>query len=77
MAFPASPAPHRIDSRRFAGRIARVPEKVRQELARRGHRLNVLAPYANGFNAAIVSYADRGVLMAGADPRYSVFDVAW
>jgi gamma-glutamyltranspeptidase/glutathione hydrolase len=50
---------------------SRVPEDVRRELARRGHGITVLAPYASavGQGEAVVRDAARGINFAGADPR--------
>jgi gamma-glutamyltranspeptidase/glutathione hydrolase len=75
-AFPASPTPHTMypGDLQVEGRIA---EEIRAELVRRGHKLYVLAPYAIGSNAAILSDAAAGVVTAGADPRNNALAVAW
>jgi gamma-glutamyltranspeptidase/glutathione hydrolase len=75
-AFPSSPFPHVM----YPGDLQvedRIPEEVRTELARYGHKLTVTGPYTIGNNAAIVSNAKTGVLAAGADPRLPAFGLAW
>jgi gamma-glutamyltranspeptidase/glutathione hydrolase len=74
--FPSSPAPHTM----YPGDLQvedRVPEAVRSDLVRRGHKLSVSGAYSIGSNAAIVSDAAKGVLAAGADPRNNALSLAW
>jgi gamma-glutamyltranspeptidase/glutathione hydrolase len=75
-AFPSSATPHGM----FPGDLqveSRLPEAVRADLARRGHKVWVQGPYSIGMNAAIVSDAATGVLSAGADPRVTAVAIAW
>ena len=74
--FPSSPTPHTM----FPGDLQvedRVPEAIRAELVKRGHKLTVAGSYAIGSNAAILSDAARGFVAAGADPRVLAQAVAW
>jgi gamma-glutamyltranspeptidase/glutathione hydrolase len=50
---------------------SRIPEDVRNELARRGHAITVLAPWASlvGQGEAVMRDGKRGVNFAGSDPR--------
>jgi gamma-glutamyltranspeptidase/glutathione hydrolase len=75
-AFPSSPTPHRM----YPGDLRvedRVPEAVRTELLKRGHKLTVGTSYSIGNNAAILSDAVRGFVAAGADPRVPATALAW
>jgi gamma-glutamyltranspeptidase / glutathione hydrolase len=74
--FPASPFPHTM----YPGEMSvesRVPETVRAELVRRGHKLFVSGPWSIGSNAAILIDAVTGSLSAGADPRAAAQALAW
>jgi gamma-glutamyltranspeptidase / glutathione hydrolase len=74
--FPASPFPHTM----YPGEMSvesRVPESVRAELVRRGHKLFVNGPWTMGSNAAILIDPATGSLSAGADPRVSAQALAW
>src|SRR5262249_16277696 len=74
--FPASPTPHTM----YPGDLqveARVPEEVRTALVERGHKLSVSSALSIGSNAAIVSYSEKGVVAAGADPRNNALALAW
>ena len=55
----------------------RVPQPVRPDLLRRGHKLSVSGSYSIGSNAAILSDAAKGIVAAGADPRNSALALAW
>jgi gamma-glutamyltranspeptidase/glutathione hydrolase len=55
----------------------RIPEEVRAELIKRGHKLTVSGSYAIGSNGAILSEPVKGYLAAGADPRASALALAW
>jgi gamma-glutamyltranspeptidase/glutathione hydrolase len=73
-AFPASPFPHTM----YPGDLSvesRIPEPVQKELAAKGHKLRVAAPWSLGSNAAIMVDLKRGILSAGADPRVDAY--AW
>jgi gamma-glutamyltranspeptidase/glutathione hydrolase len=74
--FPASPFPHTM----YPGDLGvenRVPQPVRAELLRKGHRLRVYGAWALGSNAAIVADPATGILNAGADPRANAYATAW
>jgi gamma-glutamyltranspeptidase/glutathione hydrolase len=74
--FPASPFPHTM----YPGDLGvenRVPQSVRAELLRKGHKVRVYSPWSLGSNAAIVSDSATGVLSAGADPRANAYASAW
>jgi gamma-glutamyltranspeptidase/glutathione hydrolase len=74
--FPASPFPHTM----YPGEMSvesRVPEGVRAELVRRGHKLFVNGPWTMGSNGAILIDTLNGSLSAGADPRVSAQALAW
>jgi gamma-glutamyltranspeptidase/glutathione hydrolase len=75
-AFPASPFPHTM----YPGEASvenRVPEPVRAELVRRGHKLYVVGGWSIGNNAAILVHPTTGVVSAGADPRVPALALAW
>ena len=74
--FPASPFPHTM----YPGEASvenRVPEAIRAELVRRGHKLYVVGPWSLGLNAAILIDPRSGSLAAGADPRATALALAW
>ena len=74
--FPASPFPHTM----YPGEMSvenRVPEAVRAELVRRGHKVFVSGSWSIGSNAAILIDPETGSLSAGADPRVSAQALAW
>jgi len=74
--FPASPFPHTM----YPGEMSvesRVPEAVRAELVRRGHKVFVSGPWSMGSNAAILIDPATGSLSAGADPRVAAAALAW
>jgi gamma-glutamyltranspeptidase/glutathione hydrolase len=74
--FPASPFPHTM----YPGEMSvenRVPEAVRAELVRRGHKVFVSGSWSIGSNAAILIDRETGSLSAGADPRVSAQALAW
>jgi gamma-glutamyltranspeptidase/glutathione hydrolase len=50
---------------------SRIPEGVREELSRRGHRLVVKEPYSGGFALVqgIMVDPDSGLIFGGSDPR--------
>jgi gamma-glutamyltranspeptidase len=47
----------------------RFPPAVRDELAARGHKLQVVGPLEGGCNAQVIVRQDDGLLLAGSDPR--------
>jgi gamma-glutamyltranspeptidase/glutathione hydrolase len=74
--FPASPFPHTM----YPGAMTaedRIPEAVRAELSKRGHKLRVTGAWTIGSNAAVMIDLKSGVLSAGADPRVDAYALAW
>jgi gamma-glutamyltranspeptidase/glutathione hydrolase len=74
--FPASPFPHTM----YPGDVSlesRIPETVRAELARRGHKVAMKGPWSMNSSAGIMVEAGTGTLSAGADPRTSAVALAW
>ena len=74
--FPASPFPHTM----YPGDLGledRIPEAVRDALARRGHKVRTYGPWSLGSNAGIVVDPLTGVLSVGADPRVDAYALAW
>ncbi len=75
--FPAGFHPHGQSDRLFVE--ARVPERIRGELAARGHGVDVWPDYEFDAGSVQTSLAirppggDRPVLSAGADPRRSAY----
>jgi gamma-glutamyltranspeptidase/glutathione hydrolase len=74
--FPASPFPHTM----HPGEVAledRIPQEVRVELERRGHKVSLRGPWTMGATSAIIIDPKTGVLSAGADPRGDNYALAW
>ena len=72
--FPSSEFPHTM----YPGHLPiedRIPEDVRNELEKRGHKVEVQGAWTLGATSAIV--IDQGVLSAGADPRGDGYALAW
>jgi len=66
--FPSTFYPHRA----LPGVLRiedRIDERVREELAARGHKVETRAPWCEGRVLAIQLDKRRGLLMGGADPR--------
>jgi gamma-glutamyltranspeptidase/glutathione hydrolase len=73
--FPSSPFPHTM----YPGNLSvegRIPEAVRAELERRGHKLRVSGPWSMNNSAGIV-IERNGTVSAGADPRCPATALAW
>jgi gamma-glutamyltranspeptidase/glutathione hydrolase len=74
--FPASPFPHTM----YPGDLAiegRIPEAVKDDLAKRGHKVAVRGPWSMNDSAAILVDWEHGTLHAGADPRTTALALAW
>jgi len=74
--FPASPFPHTM----YPGDLSlegRIPDSVRAELARRGHKVTMHGPWSMNDSAAIMVEAETGTVSAGADPRTTALALAW
>jgi len=74
--FPASPFPHTM----YPGDLSfesRIPATVKGELEKRGHKVEIKAPWSMNSSAGIVVDIQRGTVAAGADPRTSATALAW
>ena len=74
--FPASDFPHTM----YPGEMSvesRIPETVREDLVKRGHKLKVVGAWTLGATSAIVIDPETGLLSAGADPRGDNYALAW
>jgi gamma-glutamyltranspeptidase/glutathione hydrolase len=74
--FPASPFPHTM----YPGDLwleGRVPDAVRAELARRGHKVTMRGPWSMNSSAGILVEAGTGTVSAAADPRVAALALAW
>ena len=74
--FPASPFPHTM----YPGDLSfesRIPNTVKDELVKRGHKVVVKSPWSMNSSAGIVVDVQKGTLAAGADPRTSATALAW
>ena len=74
--FPASPFPHTM----YPGDLSfesRIPATVKGELEKRGHTVEIKAPWSMNSSAGIMVDVQRGTVSAGADPRTSATALAW
>jgi gamma-glutamyltranspeptidase/glutathione hydrolase len=74
--FPASPFPHTM----YPGDLSmenRIPDAVKQDLAKRGHKVNMRSPWSMNSSAGILVDWDTGTVQAGADPRTTALALAW
>jgi gamma-glutamyltranspeptidase/glutathione hydrolase len=74
--FPASPFPHTM----YPGDLSlegRIPDAVRSDLARRGHKVTMRGPWSMNSSAGIMLDAGTGTVTAGADPRVAALALAW
>jgi gamma-glutamyltranspeptidase/glutathione hydrolase len=74
--FPASPFPHTM----YPGDLSlegRIPDSVRAELARRGHKVAMRGPWSMNASAAVMVDWETGTLSAAADPRNAALGLAW
>ena len=55
----------------------RFPPAVRDELAARGHTLEVVGPLEGGCNAQVIIRQDDGLLLAASDPRRDGYALAY
>jgi gamma-glutamyltranspeptidase/glutathione hydrolase len=74
--FPASTFPHTMKPGEV-GLEDRVPEAVRRELEKRGHKITLRGPWSLGAISAILVDPVTGVLSAGADARGDNYALAW
>ena len=74
--FPASPFPHTM----YPGDLSlesRIPDAVRAELLKRGHKVTMRGPWSLNSSAAILVDWQTGTLAAAADPRTAAMALAW
>ena len=74
--FPASPFPHTM----YPGDLwleGRIPDAVRADLERRGHKVTMRGPWSMNNSAGILVEAATGTVSAGADPRCPALALAW
>jgi len=74
--FPASPFPHTM----YPGDLSlesRIPDAVRDELMRRGHKVAMQRPWSMNSSAAILVDLATGTVSAAADPRTAALALAW
>ncbi len=74
--FPASTFPHGMKTGEV-GLEDRVPEAVRLELDKRGHKIVMRGPWSLGAIGAILIDPATGTLSAGADARGDNYALAW
>ena len=74
--FPASPFPHTM----YPGDLSlesRIPDEVRKELERRGHKVAMRGPWSMNSSAGVMVDVARGTVSAAADPRTAALALAW
>jgi gamma-glutamyltranspeptidase/glutathione hydrolase len=74
--FPSSPFPHTM----YPGDLSlegRIPEEVRKELERRGHKVAMKGPWSMNDSAGLMVDFANGTVSAGADPRTAALALAW
>lgn len=74
--FPSSPFPHTMYPADLSLE-GRISDAVRDELARRGHKVTMKGPWSMNDSAAIMVEAATGTISAGADPRTTALALAW
>jgi gamma-glutamyltranspeptidase/glutathione hydrolase len=74
--FPSSPFPHTM----YPGDLqleSRIPETVKAELEKRGHKVTMRGPWSLNDSAGIVIDWKNGAVSAAADPRTTASGLAW
>jgi gamma-glutamyltranspeptidase / glutathione hydrolase len=74
--FPASPFPHTM----YPGDLqleGRIPESVKADLEKRGHKVTMRGPWSLNDSAGIVIDWATGTVSAAADPRTTAAALAW
>lgn len=74
--FPASPFPHTM----YPGDLwleSRIPETVKADLEKRGHKVTMRGPWSMNDSAGIVIDWKNGTVSAAADPRTTASGLAW
>ena len=74
--FPASPFPHTM----YPGDLwleSRIPDTVKADLEKRGHKVTMRGPWSMNDSAGIVIDWANGTVSAAADPRTTASGLAW
>ncbi|MGA3237382.1 MAG: gamma-glutamyltransferase [Bryobacteraceae bacterium] len=74
--FPASPFPHTM----YPGDLlleGRIPDSVKADLEKRGHKVTMRGPWSMNDSAGIVIDWATGTVSAAADPRTTAAALAW
>jgi gamma-glutamyltranspeptidase/glutathione hydrolase len=74
--FPASPFPHTM----YPGDLlleGRIPDSVKADLEKRGHKVTMRGPWSLNDSAGIVIDWATGTVSAAADPRTTAAAIAW
>jgi len=74
--FPASPFPHTM----YPGDLlleGRIPDSVKTDLEKRGHKVTMRGPWSMNDSAGIVIDWATGTVSAAADPRTTAMGLAW
>ena len=74
--FPASPFPHTM----YPGDLlleGRIPDSVKADLEKRGHKVTMRGPWSMNDSAGIVIDWATGTVSAAADPRTTAMGLAW
>jgi gamma-glutamyltranspeptidase/glutathione hydrolase len=74
--FPASPFPHTM----YPGDLwmeSRISDAIRDDLAKRGHKVTMRPPWSMNDSAAILVDWATGTVTGGADPRTTALALAW
>jgi gamma-glutamyltranspeptidase / glutathione hydrolase len=74
--FPASPFPHTM----YPGDLlleGLIPESVKADLEKRGHKVTMRGPWSMNDSAGIVIDWATGTVSAAADPRTTAMGLAW
>jgi gamma-glutamyltranspeptidase/glutathione hydrolase len=74
--FPASPFPHTM----YPGDLlleGRIPDSVKADLEKRGHKVTMRGPWSMNDSAGIVIDWVNGTVSAAADPRTTAMGLAW
>jgi gamma-glutamyltranspeptidase/glutathione hydrolase len=74
--FPASPFPHTM----YPGDLlleSRIPDSVKADLEKRGHKVTMRGPWSMNDSAGIVIDWKNGTVSAAADPRTTASGLAW
>src|SRR6204780_79460 len=74
--FPASPFPHTMSPGDLLLE-GRIPDSVKTDLEKRGHKVTMRGPWSMNDSAGIVIDWATGTVSAAADPRTTAAAIAW